>query len=181
MIEGLIWECQNHFHKLTILGGFKKEFQIHIILPSSPVIWIFKKILPMHFQKKPYTFRTVFRFSPKRKNSRLFIPAGTRKVVDVGHFFWWPGGPTKFRWPRSKIKGAYNSDWGLARNGQNPGEVSENDPYLANGKLAFLVIFGQIFTFLVYFGAKPDQKAKGKRCLVGFLICGYQNFCSLPK
>ena len=76
-IEGLIWKCQDHFHKLTILGYFKKEFQC--------------------ISKKTYTFRTVFRFSPKRKNSRLLIPAGTRKVVNVGHFFWWPGGPTKFR------------------------------------------------------------------------------------
>ena len=67
VFEGLIWECQNNFHKLTILGDFKKEFQC--------------------ISKKTYTFRTVFRFSPKRKNSHLLFPAGTRKVVNLGHFF----------------------------------------------------------------------------------------------
>ena len=42
-------------------------------------------------------------------------------------------------------------------------------------KLALLVIFGQIFAFLVHFDALPDQKTMGMRCLIRFLICEYQN------
>ena len=35
-------------------------------------------------------------------------------------------GPTKFCLPWSKIKGTYKSDWGLARNGQNPAQRPKN-------------------------------------------------------
>ena len=31
------------------------------------------------------------------------------------------------------------------------------------------------------FDAMPDQKTMRTRCLIGFLIFGYQNFCSLLK
>ena len=48
-------------------------------------------------------------------------------------------------------------------------------------KKAFLVILGQILAFLVHFVAMPKQKTMGMRCLVGFLICEYQNFCYLSK
>ena len=47
--------------------------------------------------------------------------------------------------------------------------------------LAFLIILAQIFYFMVHFGALPDHKTMGTRCLVGSLICEYQNFCSLSK
>ena len=49
------------------------------------------------------------------------------------------------------------------------------------GPLAFLVILGQIFDFLVHIGAIPDQKAMRTGCLVNFLICEYKYFCSLAK
>ena len=31
------------------------------------------------------------------------------------------------------------------------------------------------------FGAMPDQKIMRTRCLGGFMLCGYQNFCFLPQ
>ena len=46
-------------------------------------------------------------------------------------------------------------------------------------KLAILFLSGQIYAFLVHFGAMPDQKTMGTRYLVDFLICQYKNFCSL--
>ena len=48
-------------------------------------------------------------------------------------------------------------------------------------QLAFLVILGQIPAFLVHCYAMPDQETMGTRCLVGILICEYQNFRSLSK
>ena len=43
-------------------------------------------------------------FTAKRKNGRFsIIPAGTRSIVIVGHFFDGPDGPTKFRWRQSKV------------------------------------------------------------------------------
>ena len=49
-------------------------------------------------------------------------------------------------------------------------------------KLAFfLVILGRIIAFLVHFDDMPDQNTMGARCLVGFLISVYQNYCSLSK
>ena len=46
----------------------------------------------------------------------------------LGHFYDGPDGPTKFRWKRSKIKGTYTSDWGMAQNGQKQGWAPKNDP-----------------------------------------------------
>ena len=43
-------------------------------------------------------FLPIFRFLAKRKNGRFSVsPAGTRSVVNVGHFFSGPDGPTKLR------------------------------------------------------------------------------------
>ena len=43
-------------------------------------------------------FRSVFRFSAKRKNGRFFVILGrTGSVVNVGYFISGPDGPTKFR------------------------------------------------------------------------------------
>ena len=50
-------------------------------------------------------------------------------VVIVGHFYGLDG-PTKFRWPLSKIKGTYNSKVGMAQNGQKPDWAPGNDPKL---------------------------------------------------
>ena len=47
--------------------------------------------------------------------------------------------------------------------------------------LSFMVIFGQLFSFLVHYGAMPNQKTMGTRCLVCSLICEYQNICSLSN
>ena len=59
-------------------------------------------------------------FSAKRRNSRFsVIPARTGSVVIVGHLFDGQDGPV--RWKRSKIKGTYYSDWGMAQNGQKQG------------------------------------------------------------
>ena len=52
----------------------------------------------------------------------------TVSVVNVGHFFSGPDGPTKFRLPQSKIKGTYNTDWALAQNGQNPARRPKDGP-----------------------------------------------------
>ena len=49
-------------------------------------------------------------------------------------------------------------------------------------KLAILFLSGQIYAFLVHFGAMPDQKTMGTLRLVGFLISEYhKTFASLPK
>ena len=56
-----------------------------------------------------------------RKNGRFsLIPARTKSVVIVGHFFVGPDSPAKFRWWLSKIKGTYTSEVGMARYGQKP-------------------------------------------------------------
>ena len=46
------------------------------------------------------------------------IPARTGSVVILGHFFDGPDSSTKFRWKRTKIKGAYTSVLTQARNGR---------------------------------------------------------------
>ena len=48
-------------------------------------------------------------------------------------------------------------------------------------KWRFQSFLGQIFAFLDHCGALPDKKTMGTRCLVGFLICVYQNFWPSPK
>ena len=64
----------------------------------------------MHFQPKKH-------FSAKRKNGRFFvILAGTWSVVILSHFLDGPDGPTKFLWQRSKTKGTYKSEVGMAGN-----------------------------------------------------------------
>ena len=66
------------------------------------------------FKKK--RFLTRFPLFSKRKNDRFFvILARTLSVVNVGHFFDGPDGPTKFCWPRSKIKGTSLGKWELLK------------------------------------------------------------------
>ena len=60
------------------------------------------------------------------------IPARTRSVVLLGHFFDGPDGSTKFRWKRSKIKGTYTSEVGMAQNGEKQGWALKKDPLLEN-------------------------------------------------
>ena len=66
---------------------------------------------------------------------RLFLRNSSRDQVhcQCGSFFGGPDVTTRFRWPWSKIKGTYNSNYGLAKNGQNQGWAPENDPYHGNG------------------------------------------------
>ena len=46
----------------------------------------------------PKKYQYLIGFLAKRKNGRFsVIPAGTRSVVNVGHFFSGPDGPTKLR------------------------------------------------------------------------------------
>ena len=75
-------------------------------------------------------FRPKKHFSAKRKNSQFsVILAGTRSVAGwLESFFDGPEGPTKFCWKQSKIKGTYNSQVVMARNGQKSGQAPENDP-----------------------------------------------------
>ena len=47
-------------------------------------------------------------------------------------------------------------------------------------KYAKLVILGLLLAFLIHLVPCPTNKTMRMRCLSGFLICGYQNFCSLP-
>ena len=61
------------------------------------------------------------------------ILARTGSVVTLGHFFYGPDGPTKFRWKLSKIKGTYTSDWGVAWTVQKQRWDPKNDPQLGNG------------------------------------------------
>ena len=77
----------------------------------------------------------------KRKNGRFsVIPTGTRSLFDG------LDGPTKFRWPRSKIKGDFNNNRGLSRNGESPARtvtkisISEKNGICAK-KLHFWPIF----------------------------------------
>ena len=47
-------------------------------------------------------------------------------------FFGDPDGPSKLRWPRSKIKGTYVSDWGLAQMAKNrvePRKMTHKYPF----------------------------------------------------
>ena len=92
-----------------------------------------KYLLAIFFWGGGIYFWSKKHFAAKRKNG-LFsvIPAWTRSVVIVGHLFDGLDGPTKFRWPRSKIKGTYNSKVGMAQNGQKPGWAPKNDPQLGN-------------------------------------------------
>ena len=54
-------------------------------------------------------------FSAKPKNGYFsVIPAQTESVVILGHFFDGPDSPTKFHWKRSKIRGTYTSEVGMA-------------------------------------------------------------------
>ena len=48
-------------------------------------------------------------------------------------------------------------------------------------KLAFFGHFGLNFGFLIHLMPCPINKTMRTRCLSGFLISGYQNFCSLLK
>ena len=48
-------------------------------------------------------------------------------------------------------------------------------------KSAFLVILGQIMAFLIHLVLCLTIEIIRTRCVGGFLICGYQNFCSFPK
>ena len=77
-------------------------------------------------------------FSAKRKDGRLSVfPSGTRSVVMMGHCFDGLDGPTKFHWPRSKIKGTNTSEVTQAWNGQRPGWAPEIDPSHRNGKFVW--------------------------------------------
>ena len=61
-------------------------------------------------------------FSAEYKNGSFsVIPAWTRSVVILGHFFEGPDGFTKFRLKRSKIKGTYTYELTQAENGQKQG------------------------------------------------------------
>ena len=65
----------------------------------------------------------------QRKNGRFsVIGARIGSIVILGQFFDGLDSPTKFRWKRSKIKGTYTSDWGVARNSQKQGWAPKNDP-----------------------------------------------------
>ena len=67
--------------------------------------------------------------SAERKDLRYsVIPARTGSIVILGHFIDGPDGSTKFRWKRSKIKGTYTSNVGIAKNGQKQGWAPQNDP-----------------------------------------------------
>ena len=53
--------------------------------------------LSVFFLEKNGFLASKKRFSAKRKNRPFsVIPAGTRSIVNVGHFVGGPGGPTKF-------------------------------------------------------------------------------------
>ena len=68
-------------------------------------------------------------FSAERKNGRFsVILARTESIVILGHFFYGPDGSTKFRWKRTKIKGTYTSEVGMAQKGQKQGWAPKNDP-----------------------------------------------------
>ena len=72
-------------------------------------------------------------FSVKRKNGRFsIIPAQSRSVDILGHFFDGPGGTTKFRWQQSKIKGTYYGEVTHDQNIQKQGWAPKNDPYFGN-------------------------------------------------
>ena len=118
---------------------------------------------------KKRTFCQKERLLAKSKNSHFsVIPAGTRSVVIVGHFFYGPDGPTKFGSRRFKIKGTYNSEVGIARNGQKPppqkkGFLAQKQPNLAQNwqYRPNIGIFGP-------FDPMPNQKTMQTRCLGGF-------------
>ena len=64
-------------------------------------------------------------FLAERKNSRFsVILAQTGSVVILGYFFYGPDVSIKFCWKRSKIKGTYTIDWGMAQNRGEPQKMT---------------------------------------------------------
>ena len=113
---------QNHVLATTWQSCTKKK------VPFSQINISLLAVFGCFFWKK-MDFRPKNCFSAKRKNSRFsVIPAVTVSVVNMSHFFGGPDGPIKFCWPWSKIKGTYNTDWALAKNGQNPTWSPTNGP-----------------------------------------------------
>ena len=71
------------------------------------------------------TFWPIFPHSGKTKIGCFsVILARTRLVVNVGHSFGGPDGSTKLRWLRSKIKGTYTSNWGMAKIRDEPWKIT---------------------------------------------------------
>ena len=84
-------------------------------------------------------------FSAKRKSGCFsVIPAGTRYVVIVGHFFAGPDGPTKIWWPRSKFKGPYTSYWALPKMAKNRGESQKMTHRSETENLGWVVPMGKL-------------------------------------
>ena len=79
-----------------------------------------QKKISLFFGLNPFLAKK--HFLAKRKNGRFsVIPAQPWSVVILGHFFDGPDGPTKFRRYRSKIKGTYTFNVGMAQKGQKQG------------------------------------------------------------
>ena len=125
------WQNLGSYGKRQIFGP-KTEFlgpKKHPLLSSNHVLATTGKNCAnkeVRFFPNKYHFLADFVFFGKkrifgqkkhfwaiRKNGHFsVILAGTRPLVIVGHSFDEPDDPM-FRWPRSKIKGTYNSNWGL--------------------------------------------------------------------
>ena len=96
-------------------------------------------------------------FSAKRKKGHFsVIPAGTRSVANVGHLFWWPR-----RSPQVSLTSFRVEKFFLVENflGVASG-VLVICPFNEKSQFKKLIfdILGQIFAFLVHFGALLDQK-----------------------
>ena len=70
---------------------------------------------------------------PNRYRSRI------RYIVNAGHFSGGYDGPTKVRWPRSKIKGTYTSDW--PKMAKNQGEPRKMTPISETENFFWVKIF----------------------------------------
>ena len=106
------------------------------------------------------------------------IPARTRSVVNVSHFFGGPDGTTRFCWPWFKIKGTFTSNWRIAQNGQNQGWAPENDPYLGNGKFfgwKFISGESRVYWWYSLLTKNRDSKNLAFRKVFAFCDSGFSD------
>ena len=91
----------------------------NIRLRILPWLYLLSGFLVFFLGETDFRPKTLF---GKTYKCLLLRNSGQDQVrCQYGSFFCGLGGPTNFRWPQSKIKVTYTSDWALAQNGQKTG------------------------------------------------------------